>query len=46
MTLESSWRDFIEIGKGAVAPPRALLQRRLKLRGNPRDLLRFRKLFG
>ena len=46
VTLESSWRDFIEIGKGAVAPPRALLQRRLKLRGNPRDLIRFRKLFG
>jgi hypothetical protein len=46
VTLESSWRDFIDIGKGAVAPPRALLQRRLKLRGNPRDLIRFRKLFG
>jgi len=44
VTMESSWRDFIEIGKGAVAPPRALLQRRLKLSGGPRNLLRFRKL--
>lgn len=46
VTLESSWRDFIDIGKGAVNPPLALLQRRLKLRGKPRDLLLFRKLFG
>ena len=41
VTLESSWRDFIEIGKGAIAPPRALLQRRLKLRGGARNLLKF-----
>ena len=46
VTLESSWRDFIEISKGAFAPPRALLQRRLKLSGGPRNLLRFAKLFG
>ena len=46
VVLESSWRDFIEIGKGSIAPPKALLQRRLKVRGNPRDLLRFRKLFA
>jgi 1,2-phenylacetyl-CoA epoxidase catalytic subunit len=46
VVLESTWRDFIEIGKGSIAPPRALLQRRLKVRGNPRDLLRFRKLFA
>jgi len=45
VVMESSWRDFIEIGKGAVAPPMALIQRRLKVRGKPRDLLRFRKLF-
>ena len=44
VTLESSWEDFIEIGKGGIAPPRALLQRRLKLSGGPRNLLRFRKL--
>ena len=46
VTIESSWRDFIEMGKGAIAPPRALLQRRLKLSGRPRSLLRFRKLLA
>ncbi len=44
VTLESSWHDFIEIGKGGLAPPRALLQRRLKLSGGPRNLLRFRRV--
>jgi 1,2-phenylacetyl-CoA epoxidase catalytic subunit len=44
VTLESSWQDFIEIGKGAIAPPRAMLQRRLKLSGGPRNLLRFRRI--
>ena len=38
--------DIIEISKGAYAPPRALLQRRLKLSGGPRNLLRFRKLMS
>ena len=46
VTLESGWHDFIDIGKGAVSPPRAMIGRRLKLRGRPRDLLRFRKLFA
>ncbi len=46
VTLETTWREMIEIGKGASSPPLALLRRRLKLRGAPRDLLRFRKLFG
>ncbi len=46
VTLESSWEDFIEISKGAMAPPRALLQRRLKLSGGPRNLMRFRKLMA
>ncbi len=46
VTLESSWSDFIEIGKGAVPPPKAVLQRRLKLHGGPRNLLRFRKLMA
>jgi putative sterol carrier protein len=46
VTLEASWRDFIEVSKGAMAPPLALLQRRLKLRGGPRNLLTFAKLFG
>ncbi len=46
VTLESSWADFIDVGKGAIAPPRAVLQGRLKLHGGVRNLLRFRKLFG
>jgi len=45
VTLESSWMDFVEIGKGAIFPPRAMLQRRLRLHGRPRDLIRFRRLF-
>ena len=44
VVLESSWQDFIELGKGGIAPPKALLQRRLKLHGGPRNLLRFRRL--
>ena len=46
VTLESDWHDFIDLGKGAVSPPRALVQRKLKVQGGPRNLLRFRKLFG
>jgi hypothetical protein len=46
VTVEASWRDFIEVSKGAMAPPLALLQRRLKLRGGPRNLLTFARLFG
>ncbi len=46
VTLESSWTDFIELGKGAIAPPRAMLQRRLKLSGGARNLMRFRKLLA
>jgi 1,2-phenylacetyl-CoA epoxidase catalytic subunit len=46
VTLEASWRDFIEVGKGAIRPPLALLQRRLRLRGGPRDLYRFARLFA
>ena len=46
VTLESGWHDFIDVGKGAVSPPKALVQRRLKVHGGPRNLLRFRKLFG
>ena len=46
VTLESSWRDFIDIGKGAIAPPKAMLQRRLKVSGGARNLLRFRKVLA
>ncbi len=46
VTLETSWYDFVELSKGSVSPPKALVQRRLKVSGGPRNLLRFRKLFG
>ncbi len=46
VTLETSWNDFVDVGKGAISPPRALIQRRLRVHGGPRNLLRFRKLFG
>ena len=46
VTLESNWRDFIDIGKGAIAPPKAMLQRRLKVSGGARNLLRFRKVLA
>jgi hypothetical protein len=46
VTLESSWQDFIELGKGGVSGPKALLQRRLRLHGGPRNLLRFRRLLA
>jgi 1,2-phenylacetyl-CoA epoxidase catalytic subunit len=46
VTLESEWHDFIDVGKGAVSPPKALIQRRLRVHGGPRNLLRFRRLFA
>jgi hypothetical protein len=46
VTLESDWFDFVNVGKGVVSPPRALVQRKLKVHGGPRNLLRFRKLFA
>ncbi len=30
VTLETSWIDFVDVGKGAISPPRALLQRKLQ----------------
>ena len=46
VTLETSFQDFAEISKGSISPPRAMLQRRLKVGGGPRNLLRFRQIFG
>ena len=45
VTLETNWADWINISKGAVDPRRALLQRRLRLRGGLRDLYRFTRAF-
>ncbi len=45
VTLQVSWADWINIAKGAVNPKRALLQRRLRMKGRPRSLLAFTKTF-
>ena len=44
VTLEANWRDFIALSTGEVHPGRALLGRRVRMRGGPLDLLRFRRL--
>lgn len=46
VTIESSWPDFIDLGKGAITPPRALVQRRLRMHGGVRNMLRFGRLFN
>ena len=45
VTLQASWADWINISKGAIPPRRALITRRLKLRGGPRGLRAFTKAF-
>jgi 1,2-phenylacetyl-CoA epoxidase catalytic subunit len=45
VTLESSWADWINVSKGVIDPRRAILGRRLKLRGRPRSLLAFARTF-
>jgi len=45
VTLETSWRDFVAVSSGELHPGRAMLGRRMRLRGRARDLLRFRRLF-
>jgi hypothetical protein len=45
VTLETSWGEWINISKGASDPRRALLRRRLRVRGGPRGLYRFSRTF-
>ncbi len=45
VTLEARWGDWVAVSMGDVHPATALLRRRLRVRGRPRDLLRFRQLF-
>jgi 1,2-phenylacetyl-CoA epoxidase catalytic subunit len=45
VTLQATWADWINIAKGAIPPRRALVQRKLKLRGGPRGLYAFTKAF-
>ncbi len=45
VTLSASWADWINISKGAIRPSRAMLSRRLRMRGRPRGMLAFTKAF-
>jgi Ribonucleotide reductase, small chain/SCP-2 sterol transfer family len=45
VTLTSSWEDFVDLAGGRLDPRRAVLTRRLKLRGRVRSLLAFPKVF-
>ena len=45
VTLTASWADWINISKGAIKPSRAMLSRRLKMKGRPRGMLAFTKAF-
>jgi 1,2-phenylacetyl-CoA epoxidase catalytic subunit/putative sterol carrier protein len=45
VTVETSWADWINISKGTIDPRRAILRRRLALRGGPRSLLAFARAF-
>ena len=45
MTLETSWRDWIEVSIKGEDPRRAMLRRRIRPRGSLRNLLRMRRVF-
>ena len=45
VTLRSTWGDWVNISKGAIDPRRAVLSRRLRIRGKPRGLLGFARAF-
>ncbi len=45
VTLQASWADWINISKGAIKPSRAMLSRRLRMKGRPRGLYAFTRAF-
>jgi 1,2-phenylacetyl-CoA epoxidase catalytic subunit len=45
VTLRASWADWINISKGAIPPARAMLSRRLRMKGDPRGLIAFSRAF-
>jgi putative sterol carrier protein len=45
LTLETSWADFVAIGKPEAKPLQMMLQRRLRPRGKLREIARMRKVF-
>jgi hypothetical protein len=46
VTLRSSWEDFVDLAGGRLDPRRAVLTRRLRLRGRLRALLAVPRVFG
>jgi 1,2-phenylacetyl-CoA epoxidase catalytic subunit len=45
VTLDTTWGDWISISTGELDPVRAVVGRKLRLRGGPRKLMRFRRIF-
>ena len=45
LTWETTWADWISLSKGAIDPRKAFLQRKLRFRGSPRELVRFTRAF-
>ncbi len=45
LVLETSWADFVALGKPEANPLKMVLQRRLRPRGSIREIARFRKVF-
>jgi 1,2-phenylacetyl-CoA epoxidase catalytic subunit len=46
LVIESTWADWVASGKPDANPLKFLLQRRIRPRGNLRELARMRKVFG
>jgi hypothetical protein len=45
LTFETTWADWISISKGLKHPARALLERKVRVHGGPRQLLTFARAF-
>jgi 1,2-phenylacetyl-CoA epoxidase catalytic subunit len=45
VTLETSWAEWVAISRGLTNPQRSFLRRRLRVRGRPRGLLAFARVF-
>jgi 1,2-phenylacetyl-CoA epoxidase catalytic subunit len=45
LTFETTWADWISISKGLKHPARALLERKVRVHGGPRNLLTFARTF-
>jgi 1,2-phenylacetyl-CoA epoxidase catalytic subunit len=43
VTLSATWGDWVAVSMGDMKPAGAMLRRRLRVRGGPRNLMRFRR---